>query len=219
MQLAKKQNGFTIVELLIVVVVIAILAAITIISYNGITARANDSSMKSMAKQLEQKIRTNQTLRGDQEVVKRFTETGGPFTRDSRLAVHDLSQFKDACLLYRSVSPDDSYSAYDPSPCFQQHILANQVLQFDKKKMYIYIQVIPTDTYQYTDVPTSSVTVGFWDNQKALWTIKQIKRYTTIPEEVTSTTSTCAPFPSDDNTYIYYDSQCRNSFAFDVWLY
>lgn len=35
------QKGFTIVELLIVVVVIAILAAITIVSYNGITARSN----------------------------------------------------------------------------------------------------------------------------------------------------------------------------------
>lgn len=32
--------GFTIVELLIVVVVIAILAAITIVSYNGIQERA-----------------------------------------------------------------------------------------------------------------------------------------------------------------------------------
>lgn len=39
-----KQSGFTIVELLIVVVVIAILAAITIVSYNGIQSRANQSA-------------------------------------------------------------------------------------------------------------------------------------------------------------------------------
>lgn len=40
-----KQNstGFTIVELLIVIVVIAILAAVTITVYNGIQNRANDS--------------------------------------------------------------------------------------------------------------------------------------------------------------------------------
>lgn len=44
---SSKQTGFTIVELLIVVVVIAILAAITIVSYNGITANAKHSSMKS----------------------------------------------------------------------------------------------------------------------------------------------------------------------------
>lgn len=39
--------GFTIVELLIVVVVIAILAAITIVAYNGVTARAIETVMKS----------------------------------------------------------------------------------------------------------------------------------------------------------------------------
>lgn len=40
------QKGFTIVELLIVVVVIAILAAITIVAYNGISNRAYDSSIQ-----------------------------------------------------------------------------------------------------------------------------------------------------------------------------
>lgn len=41
------QRGFTIVELLIVVVVIAILAAISIASYNGITSSAKNSDRKS----------------------------------------------------------------------------------------------------------------------------------------------------------------------------
>lgn len=43
----KRQNGFTIVELLIVVVIIAILAAITIVAYNGIQDRAKSSSIQS----------------------------------------------------------------------------------------------------------------------------------------------------------------------------
>jgi general secretion pathway protein G len=39
----RTQTGFTIVELLIVIVVIGILAAITIVAYNGIQARAYDT--------------------------------------------------------------------------------------------------------------------------------------------------------------------------------
>lgn len=39
--------GFTIVELLIVIVVIGILAAITIVAYNGVQSRTNDTSVKS----------------------------------------------------------------------------------------------------------------------------------------------------------------------------
>lgn len=43
----KRTEGFTIVELLIVIVVIAILAAITIVSYNGITNRAKSAAQTS----------------------------------------------------------------------------------------------------------------------------------------------------------------------------
>lgn len=42
-----RQRGFTIVELLIVIVVIGILAAITIVAYNGITNRAKVTTIQS----------------------------------------------------------------------------------------------------------------------------------------------------------------------------
>lgn len=47
-----KQKGFTIVELLIVIVVIGILAAITIVAFNGIQSRANDTSVQSDLKNI-----------------------------------------------------------------------------------------------------------------------------------------------------------------------
>ena len=50
-----KQHGFTIVELLIVIVVIAILAAITIVAYNGIQSRAKTSAAQSAAETLQKK--------------------------------------------------------------------------------------------------------------------------------------------------------------------
>jgi prepilin-type N-terminal cleavage/methylation domain-containing protein len=55
-QWASKQKGFTIVELLIVVVVIAILAAITIVSYNGIRERAVTSQVQSALSQANKSV-------------------------------------------------------------------------------------------------------------------------------------------------------------------
>ena len=48
--------GFTIVELLIVIVVIGILAAITIVAYNGLQQRAKTSAVQSDLRSLAQKV-------------------------------------------------------------------------------------------------------------------------------------------------------------------
>lgn len=44
---SETKEGFTIVELLIVIVVIGVLATITVVAFNGVTTRATDSLVKS----------------------------------------------------------------------------------------------------------------------------------------------------------------------------
>lgn len=56
--------GFTIVELLIVVVVIAILAAITIVSYNGITQRATVTALQADLRNAHTKLSLTKALDG-----------------------------------------------------------------------------------------------------------------------------------------------------------
>ena len=59
------QKGFTIVELLIVIVVIGILAAITVVAYSGIQQRARDTVRKSDLAQLKKAILLYSVDNGD----------------------------------------------------------------------------------------------------------------------------------------------------------
>jgi len=64
-----KYRGFTIVELLIVIVILAILVAIVIVAYSGIQERAREAKIDADLAQIEKaillaRINTNQTLIG-----------------------------------------------------------------------------------------------------------------------------------------------------------
>lgn len=59
-----RRDGFTIVELLIVIVVIAILASISIVAYGGIQDRAKSSAAQTLASQIARKAEAWNAVRG-----------------------------------------------------------------------------------------------------------------------------------------------------------
>ncbi len=60
----RKNTGFTIVELLIVVVIIGILAAIVIVAYNGVTSKAHDTTVQSDLSSLVKKLEAEKVTLG-----------------------------------------------------------------------------------------------------------------------------------------------------------
>jgi len=60
-------DGFTIVELLVVIVVIGILAAITIVSYNGISQKANIASLQSDLENASKVLKLDQAQNNNED--------------------------------------------------------------------------------------------------------------------------------------------------------
>lgn len=94
---AQHKQGFTIVELLIVVVVIAILAAITIVAYNGIQNRSLESSIQADLRNSFGKLKEYRAL-----------NEAYPVQTDSAL---DAVGFKVARSLYTEASVNYLYCA------------------------------------------------------------------------------------------------------------
>lgn len=102
------RNGFTIVELLVVIVVIAILATVVIVAYNGIVGRARETAVKS-------------DLRGAADTLETESASSGSYPATDAAANSGRGLPKSAGITYQySFQPlDNSYcltatSAYLP---------------------------------------------------------------------------------------------------------
>ena len=78
-------KGFTIVELLIVIVVVAILAAVTIVAYNGIQARAKATQVESTVDQYRKALVQYATLN------KEYPRVSGSF------CLGEVADYPDGC--------------------------------------------------------------------------------------------------------------------------
>jgi prepilin-type N-terminal cleavage/methylation domain-containing protein len=72
MWVKNKKAGFTIVELLIVIVVIGILAAITIVAYNGVQTRAKSTSVQNLVRVVSGKAKSYQAITGQYPTADQF---------------------------------------------------------------------------------------------------------------------------------------------------
>lgn len=133
------KQGFTIVELLIVVVVIAILAAITIVAYNGVTSKANEAAVVSTTNSLEKKFAVHLAETGS---YGRRDVTQSLYGREGFLDEYDLAELSDKVMICSDVS-----AGYDE--CLQTG-------PWDRAKVYL-----AYDSYE--------VSISSWSNSDNEW--------------------------------------------------
>ena len=107
----KTITGFTIVELLIVIVVIAILAAIGVLAYTGIQNRANDSAVQSDVRNLAMKVMEYQAIHGEYPSGGSSATFPGSIT----LGVNRTAYWTDSYNLYYCVIPTGADARFSVS--------------------------------------------------------------------------------------------------------
>lgn len=112
--ISRKQAGFTIVELLVVIVIIGILAAITIVAYNGIQNRARTSAAQSLAAQANKKVMAYQASEGS--YPGDLATAGVTDTTDLQYGVNNSSSPATYCLTATNGNVSYFLSSTQPTP-------------------------------------------------------------------------------------------------------
>ena len=112
----KVSRGFTIVELLIVIVVIAILAAITIVAYNGVQERARASAITSGINAISKALRLKAGADGRSawwgDASGYLTGTANPHIEDI-IATTDLKNYLQQAPAVSGLTDATSFWWYD----------------------------------------------------------------------------------------------------------
>lgn len=78
-----KQYGFTIVELLVVIVVIGILAGITIVAFNGVQNRAKNTAASTLASTVNKAVQVSLSDTGTYPSIADMTSTSALMKLDA----------------------------------------------------------------------------------------------------------------------------------------
>ena len=157
-----KQKGFTIVELLIVIVIIAILAAITIVAYNGIQDRARASKAASTLNQAGKKLRLWQVDNGEQFPAT-LADAGVTDTADTTYQYSANNAANPATYCVTVTSNGVSYYQSSTSSTVQTGICpGHNLLVWDKSSATM---PVPSGTYDTAQFRTSTASVRLGPSQ------------------------------------------------------
>lgn len=114
----KRSNGFTIVELLIVIMVIGILVAITIVSFNGVQDRARTASLQSDITNASQSLEMSRASNGPDQYPADSTAANLKASSGTLLTYNYISASNGYCVT--AVNSSISYFATNATPTPQK---------------------------------------------------------------------------------------------------
>jgi general secretion pathway protein G len=162
-RLSKK--GFTIVELLVVIVVIAILAAITVVAYNGIQVKARDSQRKQDVKTIAKALELYYIDNGQYPTISCASNCSinGSWGTSSDVGWDGLAS--KLIPKYISSLPKDpsntTGSVLSESPNYSYALYTGAYCGAGTRQMYLLAYKLEAGTQEYTrigDCPTSPLT-------------------------------------------------------------
>jgi prepilin-type N-terminal cleavage/methylation domain-containing protein len=131
----KKQTGFTIVELLIAIVVIGVLAAITIVSFNGVQVRAENQKTLVAVKSWVGILKSYKTLNdrfptydASTDSYAQFPCLGQGYPATKCMSLNNINTVGAGVAYERPefISKVQSLTNTIPTPSFQQVIFSNE---------------------------------------------------------------------------------------------
>lgn len=167
-----KNTAFTIVELLIVVVIIAILASITVVAYNGVTNQANDASVEVDLRNLGQMLITNTIETGEFPVDETGLSTAHLKVSKNAYGNHLISGGMEYNLLYCS-----TIAGYQPAGfAFVASAKSNKVYSFTSARGSVvqypsgsWAEGWGTVCPDVLDVDAGNSNVGVWLYENSIW--------------------------------------------------
>jgi prepilin-type N-terminal cleavage/methylation domain-containing protein len=146
------KKGFTIVELLVVIAVIGILAALTYIAYSGIQAKARDTIVKNAAKQLGVELQ-----RFAADTGKTPLQTGGGYAGGGQGWVSDLATNASYPVATETVLINAGYL----SAGFTKNLPVNKQYNSSAETLMLYGCGAKYVIYYSLEAPTSDDTTNF----------------------------------------------------------